>query len=152
MLPEDEPEFQSLFERLTPEDVRMRFFAPKKELMHPVAARMTQIDYDREMALVLATPGPAGRSPIFGAVHISADPDNETAEYAIMLQSDMSGMGLGPMLMRKIIDYSRKRGIKEIYGEVLRENRPMLKVCDLFHFSRSVRPDDPGTVEVRLKL
>lgn len=152
VLPEDEPEFQSLFERLTPEDVRMRFFAPKKELMHPVAARMTQIDYDREMALVLATPGPAGRSPIFGAVHISADPDNETAEYAIMLQSDMSGMGLGPMLMRKIIDYSRKRGIKEIYGEVLRENRPMLKVCDLFHFSRSVRPDDPGTVEVRLKL
>ena len=152
VLPEDEPAFQALFERLTPEDVRLRFFAPKKALTHPLAARMTQIDYDREMALVLAEPGPPGRSLIFGAVHITADPDNENAEYAIMLHSDMSGLGLGPMLMRQIIDYSRQRGIKEIFGEVLRENRPMLKVCELFKFSRSIKPDDPGTIEVRLKL
>ncbi|MFO1154497.1 MAG: bifunctional acetate--CoA ligase family protein/GNAT family N-acetyltransferase [Rhodospirillales bacterium] len=152
VLPEDEPAFQELFQRLSPEDVRMRFFAPKKALVHPVAARMTQIDYDREMALVLAEPGTPGRSRIFGAVHITADPDNETAEYAIMLQSDMSGIGLGPLLMRRIIDYSRKRGIKEIFGEVLRENRPMLKVCELFQFSRSRKPEDPGTIEVRLKL
>lgn len=128
----------------------MRFFAPKKELSHPFAARLTQIDYDREMALVLAEPGTAGE--IFGAVHISADPDGECAEFAILLRSDMAGLGLGPLLMRRIIDHSRERGLRELFGEVLRENRPMLRICELFKFQRTSKADDPSVVEVRLKL
>jgi acetyltransferase len=152
VLPEDEPAFQALFDKLSPEDIRMRFFAPKKALSHPFAARLTQIDYDREMALVLAEPGMPGRSEVFGAVHISADPDGERAEYAILLRSDMAGLGLGPLLMRRIIDYSRARGLRELFGEVLRENRPMLRICELFKFQRTAKADDPGVVEVRLKL
>jgi acetyltransferase len=150
--PEDEPAFQALFEKLSPEDIRMRFFAPKKALSHPFAARLTQIDYDREMALVLAEPGTAGRSEVFGAVHILADPDGERAEYAILLRSDMAGLGLGPLLMRRIIDYSRQTGLRELFGEVLRDNRPMLRICELFEFQRTSKVDDPGVVEVRLKL
>ncbi len=150
--PEDEPAFHDFFERLSPEDIRMRFFAAKKALTHPLAARLTQIDYDREMALVLAEPGVPGKSVIFGAVHIAADPDGERAEYAIMLRSDLAGLGLGPLLMRRIIDYSRSHGIKEIFGDVLRENRPMLKVCELFKFTRKMKPDEPGVMEVSLKL
>ena len=130
----------------------MRFFAPKKALTHPLAARLTQIDYDREMALVLAEAGVPGKSEVYGAVHLSADPDGETAEYAIMLRSDLVGLGLGPLLMRRIIDYARNRGIKEIFGDVLRENRPMLKVCELFRFTRTTKTDEPGVVEVRLPL
>ncbi len=152
VMPEDEPGFQGLFSHMSPEDIRMRFFAPKQALSHPFAARMTQIDYDRDMVLVLADPGIAGKSDIYGAVNIAADPDGEKAEYAIMVRSDMVGLGLGPLLMRRIIDYSRDRGIKELFGEVLRENRPMLRISDLFHFSRSPHPDDPGVVEVRLAL
>jgi acetyltransferase len=152
VLPEDEPGFQDLFARLTPEDIRLRFFAPKKALSHPMAARLTQIDYDREMALVLAQPGTPGRSAIFGAVHINADPDGERAEFSIMLRSDMSGLGFGPLLMRRIIDYGRRRGLREIFGEVLRENRPMLRVCELFGFHRQASSDEPGTIEVRLRL
>ncbi|MCU0894778.1 MAG: acetate--CoA ligase family protein, partial [Rhodospirillales bacterium] len=150
--PEDEPAFQRLFARLSPEDIRMRFFAPKKALTHPLAARLTQIDYDREMALVLAEAGVPGKSEVYGAVHLSADPDGEAAEYAIMLRSDLVGLGLGPLLMRRIIDYARNRGIKEIFGDVLRENRPMLKVCELFRFTRTSKTDEPGVVEVRLPL
>ena len=144
--PEDEPAFQRLFEKLSPEDIRMRFFAPKKALSHPFAARLTQIDYDREMALVLAEAGTAG-GEIFGAVHISADPDGECAEYAILLRSDMAGLGLGPLLTRRIVDYSRERGLRELYGEVLRENRPMLRICELFKFQRTSKADDPSVVE-----
>ena len=150
--PEDEPAFQRLFARLSPEDIRMRFFAPKKALTHPLAARLTQIDYDREMALVLAEAGVPGKSEVYGAVHLSADPDGEKAEYAIMLRSDLVGLGLGPLLMRRIIDYARNRGIKEIFGDVLRENRPMLKVCEIFRFTRTTKIDEPGVVEVRLPL
>ena len=152
VLPEDEPAFQDLFNGLTAADVRMRFFAPRRALTHAAAARMTQIDYDREMALVLAETGTAGRSAVFGAVHLSADPDGERAEYAIMLRSDMSGLGLGPLLMRRIIDYGRGRGLKEIFGEVLRENQPMLKVCRALGFTQTIKRDDPSIVEVCLKL
>ncbi|MGA9289401.1 MAG: GNAT family N-acetyltransferase, partial [Anaerobacillus sp.] len=150
--PEDEPAFHELFSRLSPEDIRMRFFAPKKALSHPLAARLTQIDYDREMALVLAEPGVPGKSEVYGAVHLAADPDGEHGEYAIMLRSDIVGLGLGPLLMRRIIDYARHRGMREIFGDVLRENRPMLKVCELFKFTRAMNPDEPGVVQVRLKL
>jgi len=150
--PEDEPAFHVLFAHMAPEDIRMRFFAPKKSLSHTVAARLTQIDYDREMALVLTEPGTLGQSEIYGGVRIAADPDGEKAEYAITVRSDMAGHGLGPLMMQRIIDYSRDRGIEEIFGEVLRENRPMLKVCDQFKFERKTNPDDPSVIDVRLKL
>jgi acetyltransferase len=150
--PEDEPGFQALFAKLSPEDRRMRFFAQKKTLSHPMAARMTQIDYDREMALVLAAPGPETAGDIYGCVHITADPEGERAEFAIMIRSDLTGLGLGPLLMRRIIDYGRRRGLREIFGDVLHENRPMLKLCELFGFERDIKLDDPGVVEVRLRL
>jgi acetyltransferase len=54
--------------------------------------------------------------------------------------------------MRRIIDYSRERGLRELFGEVLRENRPMLRVCQLFKFQRTSKADDPSVVEVRLAL
>ncbi|MGF1641579.1 MAG: GNAT family N-acetyltransferase, partial [Rhodospirillales bacterium] len=150
--PEDEPALHEMFTHMKPEDIRMRFFAPKKSLSHSLAARLTQIDYDREMDLVIAEPGVPGKSKVFGGVRIAADPDGERAEYAIMVRSDMAGMGLGQELMRRIIAYGRSRGIKEIFGEVLRENKPMLKVCELFEFTRTPNLDEPGVVEVRLKL
>lgn len=150
--PEDEPAFQQLFAKLSPEDIRMRFFVSKKALSHPLAARLTQIDYDREMALVLAEPAISGQRDVHGAVHISADPDGERAEFAIMLSRDMVGLGLGPLLMRRMIDYGRSKGLQEIVGDVLRENRPMLRLCDLFRFERSASSDDPSVVEVRLRL
>jgi acetyltransferase len=152
VVPEDEPAFVGLFAKLTQDDIRMRFFAPKRSLTHESAARMTQIDYDREMALVLAQPGRAGRTEIFGVVNISTDPDGERAEYAILIRSDMCGLGLGPLLMRRIIDYARQRGIREICGDVLRENKPMLKVCEFFNFRRTPKPDEPGLIEVCLVL
>src|SRR5690606_10562277 len=70
--PEDEPALQDAFLRLTPEQRRLRFFVPMKELRHPTAARLTQIDYDREMALVLTGPGVPGQAPIHGVVRLAA--------------------------------------------------------------------------------
>jgi acetyltransferase len=135
ILPEDEPALQESFSRLTPEEIRLRFFVPVKTLDHVTAARFTQIDYDREMVLVLTEPGIAGRTPICGAVHLIADPDNERAEYAIVVNHDMTGMGLGILLMRRILDYADSRGVREVYGDVLRENRTMLKLCEVFGFT-----------------
>lgn len=152
MRPEDEPALQELVRRADPEDLRLRFFQPIKELSHHMAARLTQLDYDREMALAVADPGPAGEAILWGGVRITADANNERAEYAIMLDRAVTGLGLGPLLMRRIIDYARERGLKEIYGEVLRENEPMLKLNRALGFKIQVQPDDPGIFKVSLSL
>jgi len=152
ILPEDEPSLTETFGKLTPEEVRLRFFVQKKTLSHMAAARFTQLDFDREMALVLTEPGVAGETEIYGVVHITADPDNEEAEYAIVIRGEMTGMGLGIVLMRRIIDYAQGRGIKLIHGDVLRENSTMLRLCEVLGFTSKVDDDDPSVVRVTLAL
>ena len=150
--PEDEPGFHALFAKLSPEEIRSRFLHPMKILTHDLAARLTQIDYDREMALVLVGQDRSGEPELCGAIRIGADSDNERAEFAIVLRHDMTGMGFGPMLMRRIIEYARNRGIGEIFGEVLNDNKNMLKLCQVFGFTVRCSPGDPGVMMVSLKL
>jgi acetyltransferase len=150
--PEDEPAFQRFFANLSPEDIRLRFLHPMKLLPKTLAARLTQIDYDREMALVLTDGDGRQCTDLHGVVRISADPDNEEAEFAIMLGRGRTGLGLGPMLMRRIIDYARERGIGRIFGEVLDDNRSMLALCKALGFERRRDPDDPGVSNVSLQL
>jgi acetyltransferase len=150
--PEDEPAFHRFFASLSSEDIRLRFLHPMKLLPKAMAARLTQIDYDREMALVLTGGGDRQQADLHGVVRISADPDNEKAEFAIMLRSGITGLGLGPMMMRRIIDYARSRGIGRIFGEVLDENRSMLALCKALGFTRRRDPDDPGVALVSLQL
>ncbi len=150
--PEDEPALQTLFSRLSMDEIRLRFLHAMKILSHELAARLTQIDYDREMALVLCDPGVQKESGLHGVVRIAADPDNERAEFAILIRRDMTGIGLGPMLMRRIVDYARSRGIMEIFGEVLAENRPMLRLCEAFGFSKKRDPEEPGVFIVSLPV
>ncbi|MBK8509708.1 MAG: bifunctional acetate--CoA ligase family protein/GNAT family N-acetyltransferase [Candidatus Competibacter sp.] len=153
ILPEDEPELKDLVKRMPAEDVRMRFFQPIRELPHEMAARLTQLDYEREMAFIVTEPQSLpGKGKIWGAVRCNADPNLEKAEYAIIVDRAMIGMGLGPMLMRYIIDYARKIGIKELYGEVLRENEAMLRLNRALNFKFQTSPDDPGVIHVILPL
>ncbi|MFP4531153.1 MAG: GNAT family N-acetyltransferase [Desulfobacterales bacterium] len=150
--PEDEPAFQTLFSALSLDEIRFRFLHSMKTMSHKMAARLTQIDYDREMALVLCDPVVSEEFSLYGIVRYAADPDKERAEFAILIRHDMTGMGLGPMLMRRIIDYARDQGVGEIYGEVLGENRPMLKLCKAFGFKIRSEPGEPGTMIVSLTL
>lgn len=150
--PEDEPAYVRLFESLPPEDIVMRFLHPMKMLPHSLAACLTQIDYDREMALVLIGKIGSQDEQLLGGVRYSADADNDRAEFAILLHRNMTGMGLGPMMMRKIIEAARRRGVKELYGDVLSQNFTMLKLCKAFGFSSRLMPDDAGVVIVSLML
>ncbi|MFO1372189.1 MAG: GNAT family N-acetyltransferase [Candidatus Competibacteraceae bacterium] len=152
VLPEDEPALQALVLRASPEDLRLRFFQPIRELSHNMAATLTQIDYHREMALVAVGPGLPGKADIYGIVNISADPNNDQAEYSIIVDRTMMRLGLGSLLLRRIIDYAHTRGIRQIYGEVLKENGPMLQLARLLGFAVHSDPDDPGLKHVMLKL
>jgi acetyltransferase len=150
--PEDEPLLHETVEHIDPEDLRLRFFTPMKRLPPQLAARLTQIDYDREMALVAVTPPHGPDKSLYGVVRLAADPDNRTAEYAVIVRSDMKGKGLGYLLMREIIAYARERGIAEVHGTVLRDNTTMLQMAAELGFARHIQHDDPGLIEVRIDL
>jgi len=146
--PEDEPLLQDLYRHMTPEDQRLRFFAPMKEMSHRLAARLSQLDYDREVALVALD----AKSDALGVVRYGADPDNQRAEYAIGVRSDCQGLGLGTALMQAVIEVARGRSIGEIIGDVLRENRRMLQLCAELGFATEQNPRDPSLVRVRKRL
>uniref|UniRef100_UPI0031DA68BB GNAT family N-acetyltransferase n=1 Tax=Inquilinus sp. TaxID=1932117 RepID=UPI0031DA68BB len=148
--PEDEPAMREMLERSSAEDIRLRFFGPMR-LDHEFAARLTQIDYDREMALV-AEAEEDGRPALLGAVRIVADPDNVTAEYGVMVRSDLKGQGLGYRLMTEIIAYARSRGLARISGEILRENATMLRMAEELGFTSEAATDEPGLVRVTIAL
>ncbi len=153
ILPEDEPALQAMVQRMPPEDIYLRFFRPLKQLTHDLAARLTQLDYDREMTFVVTGPGVAGQSNIWGVVSLmAADPDLYKAEYAIAVDRAMAGQGLGSLLMREIIAYARQRGIAEVFGEVLQENEAMLRINQALGFTLESNPDDPAVMHVSLPL
>ncbi|MGC2414648.1 MAG: GNAT family N-acetyltransferase, partial [Stellaceae bacterium] len=145
--PEDEPLLHDLAAHMSPEDLRLRFFTPVSGISHAVAARLTQIDYDREMALVAQHSGTA-----LGIAHFFADPDRLSAEYAIAVRSDWQGRGVGYALMNRLIAIARQSGIGELLGEVLRENKPMLAMCRELGFAVSPDPAEPGVMRVKKAL
>jgi acetyltransferase len=145
--PEDEPLLVDLFAHMSPEDLRLRFFTPMRRPTHAIAARLSQLDYDRELALLAEQNGVA-----LGAARFFADPDNRQAEYAIAVRSDWQGRGIGHLLMSRLIEIARERGIGEFVGEVLRENTPMLEMCRELGFRLAMPPDDPALVLVRKAL
>jgi len=147
--PEDEPGIVDLAAHQSAEDLRMRFFTAMHGISHELAARLTQIDYDREVALV-AEPSEPGA--IWGVARFAADPDNIRAEYAITVRTDLKGHGLGYLLMTRLIEVAKARGLSEIFGEVLRENGPMLKMADELGFIVSPHPDEPDVVRVTKRL
>ena len=147
--PEDAPALESAVDRMTPEDIRMRFFAPMRKLPEAMLARLTQIDYDREMALVAFRKDTRDG---LGVVRLLADPDGQQGEFAIAVVSDAKGRGLGYLLMQRIISYARGRGIRSIVGDVLRENQPMLELARDLGFDVEPSGSDPAVVRVRLEV
>jgi acetyltransferase len=152
ILPEDEPAVQAQVRRTSSRDLWMRFFQPIRELPHAMAARMTQIDYNCEMALVVTGPGVPGKAEIYGVAHLIADPDEDKAEYSLLVDRALMDFEVGSLLMHRIISYARERGIREIYGHVLQENEAMLRLIRGLGFTVKTQPDDPGLLYVTLVL
>ena len=152
IVPEDEPALNRAFAGLTPAAAQRRSGSLSTSLPHVDAARYTQIDYDREMALVLTEPGTPGLTDILGVVRLHADPNNEQAEFALDIRQDESGNGYGTLLMNRIIDYARGRGTGSIFGYVLSENRQMLDLCARLGFVHVHLPEDDTVTRVSLDL
>lgn len=148
--PEDALQYQAFFAALSPEDVRSRMFSSMHGLSPGQLARWTQIDYDREMAFI-ATRSAGTQSETLGVARAVADPDNDTAEFAVLVRSELKGKGLGALLMNKLLAYCRLRGTRQLVGEALPENERMLQLARRLGFSLAP-PGQQGTVIMRLSL
>jgi len=147
--PEDEPRLKEMVQRSNPKDVALRFLGPLREFPHLMAARLSQIDYSREMALIATSLEPIGE--ILGVARLIADPDNERAEFGVLVRSDLKGRGLGYALMTELLAYARKGGLNTVFGDVLWENTTMLKMAKELGFV--MKPStNPETVEITLDL
>jgi acetyltransferase len=147
--PEDEPLYGPFFAAVTPQDLRLRFFAPVKEFGHAFIARFTQVDYARAMAFI-AIEDASGE--MLGVVRLHADANYERGEYAVLVRSGLKGRGLGYLLMQMIIEYARAEGLQMIEGQVLSENTAMLAMCKELGFEIASDPQDPGTCLVKLAI
>jgi acetyltransferase len=149
--PEDEEAHAAFVAANTAEDLRLRFFGAVRSFDHSQLARMTQIDYDREMALIVTRANGEGTGETLGVARAIADPDNETAEFAVAARSDMKGKGLGSLLLSRIIDYVKQRGTRWLVGEALRENAGMIALARNSGFELT-KTDDPTVVGFRMRL
>ena len=147
--PEDEAQHRTFLEQLDPEDIRLRVFYSRRSIEHSELARLTQIDYAREMAFIATRPLPNGGEETLGAVRASVDPDNETAEFGVIVRSDLKGSGLGHRLMDKMIEHLRTRGTQRLVGTVLRINTGMLELAHALGFQERSNPSDPDDHQVR---
>ncbi|NOH96978.1 bifunctional acetate--CoA ligase family protein/GNAT family N-acetyltransferase [Vibrio sp. 99-70-13A1] len=150
ILPEDEPLHADFINKVSKEDLYKRFFSDIGELNHEALANFTQIDFDREIAFVVLKEID-NKQAIIGVSRALINPDNTDAEFAILIRSDLKGMGLGRILMSKIIDYCRSKKTTQMSGMTMPTNRGMLTLAQKLGFELEVSFED-GTADMLLKL
>ncbi|MFK7792249.1 MAG: bifunctional acetate--CoA ligase family protein/GNAT family N-acetyltransferase [Devosiaceae bacterium] len=146
--PEDEEAFRDFFSKSSKEDLRLRFFSYVRDFSHKFIARLTQIDYARDMAFCAFDPS----GKLIGVVRLHADAERESGEYAILLRSDLKGQGLGWLLMQLVIEYGQAERFQTIEGQVLAENTTMLSMCKALGFTVSRDRDEPEIMHAKLVL
>jgi len=126
--PEDAPLLVELFSALSPRSIYFRFFSPLKALPAKMLARLTQIDYDRDMALV-AIDTEVEHERILAVARLMSTPRTEEAEFAVAVGDPWQGQGIGAALMDRLIGIAKEKGMKRITGQVLAENTQMLALA-----------------------
>ncbi len=148
--PEDEEQHVAFLSQLDPADIRMRVFYTRRSIERSQLARLTQIDYAREMAFVAVDRDDTGQERTLGVVRAIADPDNVSAEFGIVIRSDMKGMHLGQLLMQRIVAYQRGQRTRKLVATVLAENTRMLELAQRLGFVET--PSDQGAGIRRIEL
>jgi acetyltransferase len=141
--PEDADLEQEFVRNLSAETKYYRFMNTLRELSSSQLVRLTQIDYDREMAFVAITEID-GKEIEIGVARYAMNPDGESCEFAIVVADNWQGKGLARRLMGVIIDTARSRGVKYMNGDFLGENRRMIQFVTTLGFVLSPHPEDSG--------
>jgi acetyltransferase len=150
--PEDEAQHLAFLGRVEPADIRMRLFYTRRSIERSELARLTQIDYEREMAFIVTAPLEDGGEETLGVVRAFVDPDNVQAEFGILIRSDAKAAGLGRRLMNKLITFLRSRGTQRLIATVLAENAAMRSLASQLGFHEAEQPSDVTTRRIEMPL
>ena len=148
--PEDADPMMDFFETLSTQTIYLRFFTPLKQLSKRMLIQLTQIDYDREVALVAWFPAHKGEK-IIGTARIIFTANGTEGEFAIMLADSWQGKGIGAALLKSCLAFSKRYGLKRVFGVVLRENRQMLRLADKLGFKKVSTPAS-GEIELIIDI
>jgi acetyltransferase len=146
--PEDAPLMVQLFESLSPLSVHFRFFGPLKQLPHSMLVRFTQIDYDREIALVALCESESNEK-MLGVAHIITEINRKQAEFSVVVGDPWQGKGIGAELLKRCLSIAKERGIEKVWGIVLPENTHMLALGRKLGFTVKKKP---GVSEYELHI
>ena len=128
-----------------------RFMNALRELSPAMLARFTQIDYDREMALVVVH-GEAADARQIGVARYIANPDGRSCEFAVVIADAWQRKGLASRLLSLLIEAARERALGQMMGYVMASNRPMLSLCEKLGFSVAADGGDATQMQVTLNL
>lgn len=149
--PEDAVLTTEFVRALSSETRYQRFMNTVRELSPAMVIRLTQIDYDREMAFV-ATTQENGRETQIGVCRYAANPDRESCEFAVVVADAWQHRGVARRLMELLIDTARKRGFVRMDGVFLASNERMLHFVEKLGFALHTDPDDPAIKQGSLDL
>ncbi len=149
--PEDAELERAFVAGLSEETRFFRFFYRLHELTPAMLARFTQIDYDRELALVAVAD--TGGVPVFvGVARYITNPDQESAEFAVVVADAWHGRGVARILMERLLACAKRRGLRRIEGAVLRANHNMIKFTEALGFVTHEDPSSSDQVAVVREL
>ncbi len=146
--PEDEERFNEFLMSLSEDTMRFRFFQILKEVSHDVLTRYCNLDYDREVAIVVELQ--QHNRKIIGAGRVIIEPDGKSGEFAVVVGDEWQGLGLGSRLMDHIVTVARDMRLERIFGYVMANNYKMLRMCAGKCFG--LEPLDEDMVKLSLAL
>jgi acetyltransferase len=146
--PEDEGRFNEFLKSLSEESMRFRFFALIKEMSHETLTQYCNLDYDREIAIVVELQ--QGSRQIIGAVRLIVEPDGRSAEFAVLVGDQWQGLGLGSKLIDYIVGIAKDLRLEKIYGDVISNNYKMMRLCEKKGFKMETLDEETAKVSLVL--
>ncbi len=149
LVPEDAALYPDFLGDVTAEDLRLRFFGPMREVSHELVDKLIHYYPACAMAFIALD---EQTQKMLGVVRLHDNTNGETAEFAILVRSRLKDHGVGWLLMKHMIEFSKCKDLKVVQGQVLSENTTMLAMCAELGFHIANDPDDPGVKTVTLPL
>jgi acetyltransferase len=147
--PEDAALYPDCLSEITPEDLRLRYFAAMREVSPELIDKLVHYDPQHAMAAIVIEE-PTGK--MLGVVRLHNDPGDQSGEFAIIVRTRLKGHGLGWLMMKHMIAYAKEKGLKTVRGQVLAENSTMLQMCAELGFHAADDPEERGVKVVTLPL
>lgn len=147
--PDDAPLIDAFVQQLSLASRQRRFHAAIRALPEEWLQRMTHPDAERELALV-ATVRVDGVEHCVGEARYALTPDEpHHREFALVVADGWQGHGIGRSMLRGLDRHAARHGVHCLYGDVLRDNLPMLGLARSLGYRVVRHPAEARLVRVQ---